>query len=62
MVKKGKKSLEKRIPKKPVIKTEQTMFGIICGKCPECEAKVYSTANRFCQACGQAIDWSNENA
>ncbi len=50
------------MPKKPVIKKEQMMFGIICGKCPECGAKVYSTANHFCQACGQAIDWSNENA
>lgn len=54
--------IEKQIPKKPVIEKEQTIFGIICGKCPECEAKIYSSTNRFCHKCGQALDWSEENA
>ncbi len=56
----AKSALEKQIPKKPVIGKNQTIFGIICGKCSECGAKVYSTTNRFCHKCGQAIDWSED--
>lgn len=52
-------ALEKQIPKKPIVEKDKVMFGIICGNCPVCGSAVYSTANLFCNHCGQALDWSD---
>lgn len=52
------KALEKRMPKKPVTEKDKVIFGIVCGRCPECDSDVYSTTNLYCHNCGQALDWS----
>ena len=52
-------ALEKQIPKKPVTEKDKVIFGIVCGRCPECDSDVYSTTNLYCHKCGQAIDWSD---
>ena len=52
------KALEKQIPKKPVTEKDKVIFGIVCGRCPECDSAVYSTTNLYCHICGQALDWS----
>ncbi len=54
-------SINNQIPKRPVVKQDKKMFGVICGNCPECDSDVYSTTNMFCHGCGQALDWSEEN-
>lgn len=53
------KALEKQIPKKPIGK--HTNY-----KCPVCDRRVRSGkgsssrgVDRFCQRCGQALDWSD---
>lgn len=51
-------ALEKRMPKKPVTEKDKVIFGIVCGRCPECDSAVYSTTNLYCHNCGQALDWS----
>lgn len=53
-------ALEKRMPKKPVTEKDKVIFGIVCGRCPECDSAVYSTTNLYCHNCGQALDWSEE--
>lgn len=53
------KALEKQIPKKPVTEKDKVIFGIVCGRCPECDGAVYSTTNLYCPNCGQALDWSD---
>lgn len=53
------KALEKQIPKKPVTEKDKVIFGIVCGRCPECDSAVYSTTNLYCHKCGQALDWSD---
>lgn len=52
-------AIEKQIPKKPVTEKDKVVFGIVCGRCPECDSAVYSTANLYCHGCGQALDWSD---
>lgn len=52
-------ALEKRMPKKPVTEKDKVIFGIVCGRCPECDSAVYSTTNLYCPNCGQALDWSD---
>ena len=52
-------ALEKQIPKKPVTEKDKVIFGIVCGRCPECDNAVYSTTNLYCHKCGQALDWSD---
>lgn len=54
------KALEKQIPKKPVTEKDKVTFGIVCGRCPECDSAVYSTTNLYCHKCGQALDWSEK--
>ena len=46
-------ALEKQIPKKPVDYDSKIKVGF----CPDCEAVVTSD---FCDNCGQALDWSDE--
>lgn len=49
-------ALEKQIPKKP--KGKDDNFGISYGICPNCNKIVDDLEdNRFCNECGQAIDW-----
>lgn len=50
-------ALEKQIPRKPVTEKDKVIFGIVCGRCPECDDAVYSTTNLYCHKCGQALDW-----
>ena len=54
-------SLEKRLPKKPI--GRHTNY-----KCPVCDRRVRSGkgsssfgVDYFCQRCGQALDWSDED-
>lgn len=52
-------ALEKQIPKKPIKKTN---FGsdILDGKyCPCCDS-MFDRTTMFCDNCGQALDWSEE--
>lgn len=53
-------ALEKRMPKKPVTEKDKVIFGIVCGRCPECDSAVYSTTNLYCHKCGQALDWEEK--
>lgn len=53
-------AIKKQIPKKCVIEKDKVLFGIVCGRCPKCDAAVYSTANLYCHKCGQALDWSDK--
>lgn len=61
-----KEALEKQIPRKPLGKTDP-MFGDICIVCLNCENT--GIVNPFthrvfkhCPNCGQALDWSDNNA
>lgn len=53
-------ALEKQIPKKPVTEKDKVIFGIVCGRCPECDSAVYSTTNLYCHKCGQALNWGEK--
>ena len=49
-------ALEKQIPKKPKAKDDN--FAMSYGICPNCNNIVDDwNDNRFCNECGQAIDW-----
>jgi hypothetical protein len=51
-------ALEKQIPKKP-IKHFVKPFGFPCYECPICgESDV--CGQKYCDECGQALDWSEE--
>lgn len=59
-------ALEKQIPRKPIDKIDP-MFGDICIVCSNCENT--DIVNPFthsifkhCPNCGQALDWSDNNA
>ena len=49
-------ALEKQIPKKP---KERDCIGFDTLACPECKMALY-LYEPYCDNCGQAIDWSNE--
>ena len=53
-------ALEKQIPKKPIIIEEtEDYFGHTL--CPNCEKVEFGfTQPCFCDRCGQAIDWSDD--
>ena len=54
-------ALETRIPKKPIIRETEDYFGYVKYiLCPNCE-KVEFGFNQpcFCERCGQAIDWKD---
>ena len=54
-------ALEKQTPKKPVIRETEDYFGYVKYiLCPNCK-KVEFGFNQpcFCERCGQAIDWSD---
>lgn len=55
----GISALEKQVPKK-VIKRCSTDKLFVSHKCPVCkETPMY---REYCYNCGQALDWSDENA
>lgn len=49
-------ALEKQMPKKPVIPFDSINREYECPKCPH---RVYKT-QQYCDKCGQALDWSEE--
>ena len=49
-------ALEKQIPKKP---KERDCIGFDTLACPECKMALY-LYEPYCDNCGQAIDWSDE--
>ena len=58
-------ALEKQIPKEPF---EKEVISISMsgykhkGICPKCSLTVSQFAGNYCQHCGQALDWSDNNA
>lgn len=59
-------ALEKQIPRKPIDKIDP-MFGDICIVCSNCEnAAIVNPFThsifKHCPNCGQALDWSDNNA
>ena len=56
------KALEKQIPKKPSVSEDQPVRYVITYKCPDCGGKFTGTVSNYCYHCGQALDWSEENA
>lgn len=57
-------ALEKQIPKKPLdIKMlfvpHSTLIKSVYGKCPICDT--VQADDEYCQHCGQALDWRNED-
>lgn len=56
------KALEKQIPKKPAVSEDQPVRYVITYKCPDCGGKFTGTVSNYCYHCGQALDWSEENA
>ena len=59
---KAKETLEKQIPKKPKQDKEYPL-GRVCPRCCCYLGNVQFVPNNYlyCQRCGQAIDWSEEN-
>ena len=66
-------ALEKQLPKKiPAVNTPchvkafdsdtETVYTYSCVKCPVCSKWIVANVNHeYCQYCGQALDWSDEN-
>ena len=50
-------ALEKQMPKKP---KERDCIGFDTLACPECKMALY-LYEPYCDNCGQAIDWSDDN-
>jgi hypothetical protein len=48
-------ALEKQIPKKPIF-TEDKQFAL----CPCCDMKGLTDKQKYCDNCGQKLDWSDE--
>lgn len=48
-------ALEKQIAQKPIF-TEDKQFAL----CPSCDGKGLTDKQKYCDNCGQTIDWSNE--
>lgn len=48
-------ALEKQIPKKPIF-TEDKQFAL----CPCCDMKGLIDKQKYCDDCGQKLDWSDE--
>lgn len=55
------KALKKRIPKKPIPYEKDSKEVLEEYSCPECNAPydvLFDGKLKFCQWCGQALDWS----
>lgn len=69
----GITALEKQVPKKiPAVNTPchvkafdsdtETVCTFCCVTCPVCSKWIVANVNhKYCQYCGQALDWSDEN-
>ena len=69
----GITALEKQVPKKiPAVNTPchvkafdsdtETVCTFCCATCPVCSKWIVANVNhKYCQYCGQALDWSDEN-
>lgn len=58
--------IENRIPKKPKGLEREKDKHFLFGRCPVCETLMcrnddFPEYHAFCDVCGQAIDWSDEN-
>ena len=57
----AKSAIEKQIPKEP-LDLEEDYDGTY-GKCPDCKRMLLDFENyKYCKSCGQALDWSDNNA
>ena len=58
---KAVEALEKQIPKKPIFEREQiSLFGVDDDAyCPNCRCSIPKV--KYCEDCGQAIDWGKDN-
>ena len=58
----GVEALEKQIPKKPK-PDKECLLGRVCPRCGCYLGNVQFVPNNYlyCQRCGQALDWSEEN-
>ena len=57
----GIKAIEKQIPKKPIQKYKHIKEYMYCPVCDEYIANRYAEYKPpFCEHCGQALDWSEE--
>lgn len=66
-MKKCKEALEKQMPRKPDYEADGYADGVLAydyAKCPVCEHEfeygINEWGSAFCQDCGQALDWSDE--
>ncbi len=58
----AQKALEKQMPKKPILSDSQIRY-ICCYDCPNCGRSFSGTGiANYCYHCGQALNWSDENA
>ena len=56
-------ALEKQIPKKPIPTEEQDIRYVMNYICPSCGKHFSGTGiANYCYHCGQALDWSDNNA
>lgn len=51
-------ALEKQVPKKPIDKSSNPRWHIMC--CPSCDGEFGHFQPKHCEKCGQEIDWSEE--
>lgn len=59
-----KKEAEKRIPKKPIALDDELSLIMYIWECPTCGKQRIDGKNArgaYCQECGQAIDWSDQD-
>ena len=56
-------ALKKQIPKKPVFKEAVDECDTDNWVCPECGeiVKIFRIREKYCDNCGQKIDWSEQN-
>ena len=60
-------ALEKQIPKKVIWESAKNgkIYAFYWACCPNCGSDIYDEEKekfKFCPDCGQALDWSDENA
>ena len=55
-------ALEKQIPKKPLNLCGRYLGKAKGGNCPVCGAHTNSITHNYCRKCGQALEWSDNNA
>ena len=58
----GVQALEKQVPKKPIEKLYCYGKKFYCSECQHYICADYGIKGFYCSRCGQALDWSDENA